>query len=171
MQFIEKNTQTLNPPMKPPVLKILPLVFLFAVAASCKKSDSNPATPPPKTKTILLTQASWKVQSVSQDANNDGTGDVDVTSAIKACQLDNTYSFKTDSTGTMDEAATKCADADPQTKPFTWGFKNNETILTGTFSFTDGDAKIVSMNDTNLIVAYDDLVGSTTYHFIATLKH
>src|ERR1700733_1928767 len=105
--------------MKPPVLKILSFVFLFATAASCKKSDSNPATPP-KTKTILLTQASWKVQSVSQDTNNDGTGDVDVTSALKACQLDNSYTFKTDSTGTMDEATTKCVDTDPQTKPFTW---------------------------------------------------
>jgi hypothetical protein len=157
--------------MKPAVLKIPAFIFLFISAVSCKKSDTVTNTPP-KSKTILLTQSSWKVQTVLQDTNNDGTGDLDVTSSIPACQLDNVYTFKTDSTGIMDEAAEKCASTDPQTKPFTWIFKNNETVLSGTFSFTAGDASIVSMNDTNLVVAYDDNFGTaTTYHIIATLKH
>jgi hypothetical protein len=157
--------------MTPAVSKILAFTFLFISAASCKKSDTV-TSPPAKSKTILLTQASWKIQSVGIDADKNGIADSDVTSSIPACQLDNTYAFKTDSTGTMDEAAAKCAPADPQTKSFTWGFKNGETVLSGTFSFTDGDATIISMNDTNLVVAYDDDLGTgTTYHFIVTLKH
>ncbi|GAC1451045.1 MAG: hypothetical protein NVSMB7_13540 [Chitinophagaceae bacterium] len=61
---------------------------------------------------------------------------------------------------------------DPQTKPFTWVLKNTETILSGSFSFTNGDAAILSMNDTSLVVAYDDNMGtSTPYHFIVTLQH
>jgi Lipocalin-like domain len=156
--------------MKPAVLKVLAIIILFTAAASCKKSNAD-TTAAPKSKTILLTQASWKIQSVSQDTNKDNVGDLDVTTAIKACQLDNTYTFKTDNTGSMDEAAAKCTSTDPQTTTFTWVFKNTETILSGTFSFTNGDATIISMNDTNLVVAYDDVVGATTYHFIATLKH
>ena len=63
----------------------------------------------------------------------------------------------------MDEGAAKCNAADPQTKPFTWLFKNTETILSGTFGFTNGDATILSMNDTNLVVTYDDNLGTPTY--------
>ena len=120
----------------------------------------------------MLTQASWKVQSVGIDQDRNGVAESDVTSNVPACQLDNTYTFKTDSTGVMDEAATKCSAGDPQTKPFTWNFKNNGKTLSGTFSFTNGDATIVSMNDTNLVVTYDDNLGtSVTYHFIVTLQH
>jgi len=154
--------------MKPAVLKILTFSFLFISAVSCKKSDTAPAVPP-KSKTILLTQSAWKVQTVSLDANKDGIADSDVTSFVPACKLDNTYTFKTDGTGTMDEAAVKCAGADPQTQAFTWVFKSTETILSGTFTFTSSDATIVSMDDTTLVVAYDDT--ATSNHVIATLKH
>ncbi len=154
--------------MKPAVLKILTFSFLFISAVSCKKSTADTTTPP-KTKTILLTQSAWKVQSVGLDANKDGVAESDVTTLIQACKLDNLYTFKTDGTGTMDEAAVKCKDTDPQTQPFTWVFKSSETILSGTFSFTNNDATIISMNDTSLVVAYDD--SATSSHLIATLKH
>jgi hypothetical protein len=157
--------------MKPAVLHILAYTFLFVSAASCKKSDTVTGTPA-KSNTILLTQASWKIQSVGIDQDKNGVAETDVTSSVPACQLDNTYTFKTDSTGIMDEAALKCAAGDPQTTNFTWGFKNNETVLTGTFSFSKGDATILSMNDTNLVVTYDDNLGTAiTYHFLVTLKH
>jgi hypothetical protein len=106
---------------------------------------------------------------VSLDANKDGIPDSDITSFFPACKLDNTYTFKTDGTGTMDEAALKCANTDPQTQAFTWVFKSSETILAGTFTFINGDATIISMNETNLVVAYDDT--ATSSHVIATLKH
>ena len=171
MQFKERTQELKNPPMKTAVLNILAFTFLLIAAASCKKSDDN-STTPPKSKTILLTQASWKIQSVGIDADKNGTADSDVTSSVPACQVDNTFTFKTDGSGTMDEAALKCAPADPQTKPFTWTFKSTETILSGTFSFTSGDATIVSMNDTSMVVTYDDNLGTPiTYHFIVTLKH
>jgi hypothetical protein len=157
--------------MKPAVLQILTFSFLLICAASCRKSAVD-APALPKSKTVLLTQTSWKIQSVALDQNKDGISDGDATSYILPCKLDNTYTFKTDGTGTMDEAAAKCNETDPQTQPFTWVFKNTETILSGTFSFTNGDATIVSMNDTNLVVTYDDNLGTpTTYHILATLQH
>jgi hypothetical protein len=154
--------------MKPAVLKILTFSFLFISAISCKKSDTD-TTVPPKSKTILITQSAWKVQSVALDANKDGVADSDVTALISACKLDNVYTFKTDGTGIMDEATAKCVGTDPQTQPFTWVFKTTETILSGTFTFTNSDATIVSMDDTTLVVAYDDT--ATASHIIATLKH
>ena len=159
--------------MKPAVLKILTFIFLLITAYSCKKSDTG-TTVPTKSKTILLTQSSWKIQTVAMDADKNGVADTggDLTGSIPACQADNSYTFKTDSTGLMDEAAAKCNTGDPQTKPFTWGFKNGETVLSGTFSFSNGDATIVSMNDTMLVITYDDDFGTgTSYHLIATFKH
>lgn len=164
-QFIESIK---NPPMKPAVLKILTFSFLLLSAVSCKKSDPVPPVAP-KSKTTLLTQTSWKLQSVGLDANKDGVAESDVTTLIQPCKLDNTYTFKTDGTGTMDEAAIKCAPADPQTLAFTWVFKSTETVLSGTFSFTNGDATILSMDDTTLKVAYDD--PGTGSHLVAILKH
>src|SRR5438034_3459796 len=78
-----------NPlPMKPAVLKILTFCLLLISAASCKKSDTGSAVTP-KTKTILLTQIAWKIQSVGLDANKDGIAETDVTALIQACKLDN----------------------------------------------------------------------------------
>ncbi len=155
--------------MKPAVLKILTFSFILISAASCKKSDTT--TPPvtPKSKTTIHTQNAWKLQTAAVEANKDGVAENDVTSLLPACKFDNTYTFKTDGTGTMDEATAKCVGTDPQTVAYTWVFKSTETILSGTFSFTNSDATIISMNDTNLVVAYDD--SSTGSHLVATLKH
>jgi hypothetical protein len=157
--------------MKTPVSPILMYCLLLVTAVSCSKSAADSATLP-KTKTALLLQAAWKLQSVALDANKDGVADGDATGYVQPCKFDNTYTFKTDGAGTMDEAAVKCKDSDPQTAPFTWLFKNTETVLSGNFGLTNGDAAIVSLNETNLVVSYDDNLGTaTTYHIIATLKH
>ena len=157
--------------MKPAVLNILAFTFLFVSAVSSNKSDTVNNTPE-KSTILLLTQSSWKLQSVGIDADKNGVAEMDATSSIQPCTLDNTYTFKTDSTGTMDEAALKCTDTDPQSKPFTWFFKDNQAVLSGTFSFTNGDATIVSMNDTKLVVTYDDDFGTgTPYHILAALQH
>ena len=157
-----------NPPMKPTVLQILPLCCLLILAVSCSKSEPS-APVAPKSKTVLITQSAWKLQTVGIDANKDGVTETDVTGLVAACKLDNSYLFKTDGSGSMDEATAKCNAADPQTQSFTWTFKTTETVLSGTFSFTNGDASILSLNDNNLVVAYDD--PGTGSHLVATLKH
>jgi hypothetical protein len=156
--------------MKPVILKTLIVGFFVISGLGCKKSDST--TTPPKSKTVLLTQSIWKVQSVSVDLNKDGIGDADASSYFQSCDLDNTYNFKTDGTGIMDEGATICDSSNPQTRAFIWSFKNNETILSGDFISSNGDATLISINDTNLVISYDyQSTPSTTYRIIATLKH
>jgi hypothetical protein len=157
--------------MKSAVSPILMYCLLLFTAASCSKPAADSDTLP-KTKTALLAQAAWKLQTVALDTNKDGVADGDATGYVQPCKLDNSYTFKTDGSGTMDEAAIKCNNTDPQTLPFTWLFKNNETVLSGNFSFTNGDVVIVSLSETSLVVSYDDNFGTaTTYHIIATLKH
>ena len=158
--------------MKPAVSKILAFTLLLLSAASCKKSGSD--APAAKSKTVLLTQVSWKIQSVALDADKNNVADPngDLTSSLRACQMDNVYSFKSDNTGVMDEGASKCDINDPQTKAFTWLFKNNETTLSGTYGLGNNDASIVSMDDTTLVITYDDNFGTpTSYHLLATFKH
>jgi hypothetical protein len=154
--------------MKTILLKSLAFSFLVISVASCKKSDSAPAA---KTKTVLLTQNTWKVQTVSVDLNKDGTGDADATSYFQSCDLDNIYTFKTDNTGILDEGAAKCNPDNPQTTGFNWIFKSSETILNGVFTSTTGDATILSINDTNLVVSYDYSTPGGIYRIIATLQH
>ena len=155
--------------MKPAVLKILTITFLsVCTISSCKKGDTGDNSTP-KSKTTLLTQSSWKVQAVALDANKDGVSDGDATSLVQACKLDNIYTFKTDGSGMADEGSAKCNSTDPQTSPFTWLFKSNETILSGTLILFNGDATIISINDTNLVITYDD--SSTGYRIIVTFKH
>jgi hypothetical protein len=157
--------------MKAAVSHILAFAILSISAVSCKKSGAVDEAPK-KSKTELLAQASWKIQSVGIDADKNGVAETDASSQVPPCQFDNTYTFKTDSTGIMDEGSSVCTTGDPQTKPFTWMLKNNETVLSGTFSFTDDDASIVSISDTTLVIGYDDDFGTgTSYHIIAVLKH
>jgi len=172
MQFKERTQESKNPPMKPAVFAILAFTLsMFISAVSCKKSGAGPDTPA-KSKTTLLTQSSWKIQAVGIDADKNGVAETDVTGSVQACQVDNIYSFKSDGTGIVDEGAAKCNAGDPQSKPFTWLFKNTETVLSGTFGFSNGDATILTLNETNLVVTYDDNLGtSTSYHILATLKH
>jgi hypothetical protein len=155
--------------MKPAIIKILAAGLIITGMLSCKKSAT--VTPTEKTKTVLLTQSAWKVQSLSVDLNKDGTGDADATSYFQSCDLDNTYSFKTDGSGTTDEGATKCNPDNPQTASFTWLFKSGETILSGNFTLLNGDASIISINDTSLVISYDYLSSGIYYRIIATLQH
>ena len=152
--------------MKAVTVLTLAFSLLIIAALSCKKSSGSS-----KTKTTYLTQTSWKIQSLGIDANKDGTVDYDITNSLTACQLDNIYTFKSDGTGTTDEGATKCNSTDPQTTPFTWAFKSNETIMSGNFGISNGDANITTLNDTNFVLWRDTTYSATPVRLYLTLKH
>jgi len=115
-------------------------LLLFIV--SCQKDSDNP-----KTKTELLTMASWKFSSATASG-------IDVSAALQACQKDNIYTFATGGTGTADEGATKCNAGDAQNAPFTWSWQSNETILqisAAFFTGMTGDVTLVSLTETELV--------------------
>ena len=134
------------------------LLFLFS---SCKKEDDTP-----KTKTELLTQASWKYKSATVAGtpyNN-----------FNSCQKDNILSFSVSGNGAMDEGATTCNAGDPQSMPFTWVFQNGETLIQ--FSsplYTNGDntVTLVSVTETQLVLIIPITTLGPTFLVEVTFEH
>jgi hypothetical protein len=128
--------------MKP----IIILAILFAGTLSACKKDSDKDKP--KTNTDLLTQASWKFSAAS------ASGFGDVSSQIPDCYKDNTYTFVSDGSGSVNESTDVCS---PSTAgAFTWNFANNETglhVSTPLFTAGSSDFTIISLTETNLIVS------------------
>jgi len=127
-------------------LWMISLFALTVILPACGKDDDDP---PAKTKTELLATGSWKFST----ATSMGT---DVSSQIPACIRDNTYTFAAAGTGTLNEGATKCNGADPQTSNFTWNFATNETILHISAMLLPGgsnDFTLVSISETSLVIS------------------
>ena len=137
------------------VLSLLSFLSAVLILGSCQKDDSN--DPTPKTKTELITLKAWKYNDAKIDADNNGTGDQAIPAGvIEACQTDNNITFATSGSGTIDEGPTKCDASDPQSVPFTWSFKSNETIINFSsplFVGFGGDFKIISLTETELVIS------------------
>lgn len=147
-------------------------LLLIAFSFACKKSGGSG----PKSKTELLTQASWKYENAALDLDGNGTADAPLpTGILEACDLDNTITFNSNGSGVVDEGATKCNGADPQSAPFNWSFKNNEQVITFTnmtFAGLDGDVTVKNITETQLEMhkAVTPPVGPSV-NVIVYLKH
>jgi hypothetical protein len=147
-------------------------VLLLAFTFGCKKGGGSG----PKSKTELLTQASWKYENAAVDVDRNGTPDSPLPAGIlDACELDNTITFSSNGTGVVDEGGTKCNGADPQSAPFNWSFKNNEQVITFTniaFGGLDGDVTLKTINETQLELHKEVTVAiGTVVNVIVYLKH
>lgn len=146
------------------------LLFAPLFFSACKKND---ATGP--TKMELITTGTWKFDKAGLDVNKDGFMDTDLPPGyLVDCDKDNVITFKSDGTGTVDEGASKCDPADPQTSPFTWSFKNNETILNfpaAVFNGITGDVTIQKLTTTELDMIKEVNIGApTTVNVIFEMK-
>ena len=139
----------------------LSAILFFA----CKKSSDNNSNPS-KTKTDLITASLWRF-------DNAKLAGVDVSGYFDDCEKDNTVTFVSNGTGTVDEGATKCNAADPQTVSFNWAFENNESsIHTSTPLFPGtGDFTLSTLNDTQLAVSRDTVILGITQTLTINLKH
>jgi len=142
---------------------------------SCKKDDDKA-----KTNTEKITLAAWKYDKAEVDINKDGTGDFPVPeSEIEPCEKDNLITFKANNTGTVDEGPTKCDASDPQSMPFIWTFKTDETVInfpTAIVTGVDGDVTIVSLTEASMVLKREVDVPvlispSGKANIILTLKH
>lgn len=142
------------------------VLCLLAVLAltGCKKNSSNGTS---KTKTQLLTQASWKMTAIGPDVNQDGQIE---TNQIEDCQKDNILTFSTNGTGTAVEGANVCAGEDA-TSSFAWNFKNNETVVHIDIEIL-GDVNIITLNETEL-KGYKDVPigGGIIMRVVFSLNH
>lgn len=134
------------------------------ILSSCEKDDD----PEPKSRTVLISQASWKYAAATYGGAAVPAG------TFLACQTDNVITFSAAGTGVLDEGATKCNAADPQTRNFTWTFQTNETILSLSAPlFTGGTStfNLVTVNESQLVVSQDYTIGATTQPLIITFLH
>lgn len=126
---------------------IITSLFIF----SCNNKDTP--DPTPKTKTQLLTQATWKFSSASA-AGTDITNN-----SLLACIKDDVTTFVSTGTGNISDGAILCS---PTTGGnFTWSFQSSETVLVmsaGLFPGGSGTFNIVSLTDLNLIVSQNVIV-------------
>jgi hypothetical protein len=159
---------------KIPVVIPFTFAFLFILFswAACNKSSSNGGGSGGPSATVkLITQATWKYDTSGIDLNHDGSPDIGDTS-ITPCEKDNIYTFKTDSTGTMDEGPTKCHVADPQTVPFHWKLTNNESVFTSDVNpILAGGVNILSITSTKFVVYKDSTVTGFSVRYVLSLKH
>lgn len=135
---------------------------LFAMT-SCDKKDA-----PPKSKTVLLTQASWKYKSATING-------ADASAYIDACQKDNIVVFASAGTGNVNEGASKCNSGDPDSIPFTWVFNSGETILEVSIEIIAGGSnsmtiRSLSENELVLSIFYTPPVGPSQ-EMIVTFQH
>jgi hypothetical protein len=144
---------------------------VIIIVASCSKSSSSQ----PKTKMQLITASAWKYDTAGVDLNNDGTIDAALPSGyIKDCQTDNLLYFKSDSTGTEDEGATKCNSTDPQTASFTWSFNASQTVINfpdSVFGSVGGAVNITSLTETQLHFEKTVTQGVITATIAVYMKH
>jgi hypothetical protein len=148
---------------------LLPPVALFFMIlwASCSKShSSNNST------ASLITQSSWRYDTSGIDLNKDGIVDIGGDTLIAPCEKDDIYTFRSDSTGTIDEGAAKCHVSDPQTDPFTWSLTNNQTVLTvASTAFLSGNINIFSTTSSKWILYKDTTVSGISVRYLVSLKH
>ncbi|MBI3137095.1 MAG: hypothetical protein HYZ15_00760 [Sphingobacteriales bacterium] len=127
---------------------ILLSAALIVTGAGCQK-DSAPA----KTKTELITQASWKFSSASAS----GT-DITDNSAI-ACIKDDVVIFSSNGTGSITEGTVVCS---PTTAgSFTWTFQSSETQLmmsSGIYPAGSGLFTITALTETSLTITQDVII-------------
>ena len=147
--------------MKSNLYKLFALLIATVAVIACSKKATT------KSNTELLTQGTWKFASAGLDADKNGSVDME-DGTIQACDKDNTATFNAGDTGFNDEGATKCDISAPQTKAFTWHFKNAEKDL----EFDGKTFTILSINDSQLKVYFDsDLGGGNIVRYLLILTH
>jgi hypothetical protein len=136
---------------------------------SCSKDDNDDSKNDNAAKVAaFMTASTWKYSDAGLDINNDGVKDSNLPPGftLASCETDNTITFRSDSTGVIDEGQTKCNTTSPQTMPFTWGLKNNGAEITFSaplFVGLNGDLKIIEVSTTKFTLS--KLV-NTTYNGI-----
>lgn len=139
----------------------------------CEKDDDDNGQ---SEKTNLLVQSAWTFESAGIDMDKNGTIEASLPpGSLEPCLTDNSITFAANGSGTVDEGATKCDAAAPQTSPFTWSFAANETAINingEVIAGTDGGQfKIVSLTSTQFSLSKDTTIGGVPVALIATLKH
>lgn len=130
-------------------LLFVTLGFAVIAVAACKKDSDNREEPVPAVE--LITSTTWKIDTIGFDLNKNGEIDTEIPGGFEPCDLDNTITFATDSTGIYSEGALKCTESAPSTIPFTWHLKNDDKVI-----YIEGDLPGDLNGDVNILALSAD---------------
>lgn len=124
--------------------------ILLAVAACKKDKDGDKQDSPMD----LITSVTWKIDTMGYDTDADDVIDVEMSPPLEACQLDNTLTFFSDSTGIFSEGPLVCSGTSDN-MPFTWEFKSNNTVIkvNNLPGLLNGDVDIITLTSTSLVLS------------------
>lgn len=145
---------------------IAALLISSVLFVSCKKKEKEP------TKEELLTNGKWKLTGASAAG-----GLYDLMTSFKDCQKDNTFTFNTNKSITVDEGATKCNDTAKQTiTDGTWALTNNDTKMTIsgdkiTAGFGNLTGDVIKIESTTIQIKKDTVVSGFSTTAIVTFTN
>ena len=145
--------------MQKRLISLASLLILVAILhINCSKDDNPP--PAAKTKTELITAASWKFEKIEPA----------LAESYIECFKDNITTFLADGKGTCPDSGVQC---DPPTGNFNWNFTDNETKLhldATLIPSGSGDFTIVTLNETNLVLS-QNITSPLPATITITFKH
>jgi len=143
------------------------LLLAATTLFSCKKDDGGGNTPGPSGNLNSVEQkivGSWKVESKTY-VYTDPNGAVTRTDQLDACEKDDTYTFKSDKTYTVNGGSTPCSYTMSYDMPFSWYVQAADS----TFAFTHGPGlqtypRVEQVDGTTLIISANiSSASKTTY--------
>jgi len=143
-------------------LLLLSISFLMS---RCSNDDETPKTPAD----LLL--GSWNLTGDTYSPGYDFLGNgqlvTDAFPLYEACEKDNIYTFNASNVGDLNEGPTKCDPADPQSTPFTYLLKTNNTVLNISINILGGtfgqDFDILQLDNSTLKLKYTFVESGVTY--------
>lgn len=133
------------------------LVAMFNI--NCSKDDDP--EPTAKTKTELITKASWKFDKIEPA----------LAESYITCFKDNTVTFTADGKGTCPDSGVQCT---PPTGNFNWNFTDSESKLhldATLIPAGSNDFTIVALNETNMVLSQNVTSPIGPVLITVTFKH
>ncbi len=123
---------------------VIVAMAIAAIFSSCSKDDDTSSSSPTATKLQLLTAHGWRLTTFLENG-------VDMTNAyFSACELDDIYTYYTDSSYSIDEGPTKCDPNSPQIiETGTWAFGNNQNMVILDPGPNEADLDILQLDANN----------------------
>ena len=153
-------------------LKLLAFFAFVAILSftNCKDKETTPAAPDTRTKTQLITAAEWKwtVSTCNVPVDTDGKdgASTDLLIQMLPCEIDNSYTFKSDST-VIEKTNVKCKTNEPVSWKGDWEFLNNEKIL----DWDGDDFTVIELTGSKLVLKSTFTTGTNTYEITDTYTH
>ena len=141
------------------------LLSISFLLVRCSNNKDTPKTPAD----LLL--GSWgitgDIYSPAYDYLGNGQLVTDAFPLYEACEKDNIYTFNASNAGVLNEGPTKCDPTDPQSTPFTYLLKTNNTVLNISISISGGtfgqDFDILQLDNSTLKLKYTLIESGVTY--------